>query len=79
MRFIHETKTNAALGSILGSNLTPKTGELICRRTVLADDITIESRIVVDIDNAERGTGIKAPLNQRVIICKITRIELVCT
>jgi len=76
-RLVHQTKGYLVVALVLRRNLRPKTGELGVGRASLAYDGTVPTSIVVDVNNAKRGTGVQATLDLSIVGLPVVGIE--CT
>jgi hypothetical protein len=72
---VHQAKGNSGVALVLGRDLRPKAGELGVCRSALANDSTVPTGIVVDVDNAKRSTGVQAALDQLVVRGPVVGVE----
>jgi hypothetical protein len=74
-RLIHQTEGDLVVALVLGRNLRPEAGELGVSGTTLTHDGTVPTSIIVDVDNAKRGTSVQATLNQSIVGLPVVGIE----
>jgi len=74
-RLIHQTKGDLVVALVLRRDLRPKACELGVSGTTLTHDGTVPTSIVVDVNNAKRGTGVQATLDLSVVGGPVGGIE----
>lgn len=74
-RLVHQTKSDLVVSLVLRRNLRPETGELGVSGTTLTHDGTVPASIVVNVNNAKRGTRVQAALDQPIVGLPVVGIE----
>jgi hypothetical protein len=74
-RLVHETKGDLVVALVLRRNLRPEAGELGISGTTLAHDSTVPPSVVVNVNDAKRGTGVKAALDESIVGLPVVGIE----
>ena len=74
MRLVNKAKDHSALRSIFGSQLAPQICKLIVRWATLADDASVPSGVIVDVNDTVAASS-QAPLNKHVVLRKVGGIK----
>lgn len=75
MWLVHDAKSDLAAAAVLLGQLSPDACELGVGRTTLADDLTVPSSVIVEVEDAELGARVQAALNEAIILCKVGRVK----
>jgi hypothetical protein len=75
MRFVHDTKGDLGLAAILGCQLLPNVRQLRVGRSTLADNTTVPSSVVVEIQNTQRCTRAQASLYKTVVLLEVGLVQ----
>lgn len=65
---------NLVVRGVLCGDVAPEVSKYVVGRTALSNDLPVEPRIVVDIDNAA-GTRSKASLDQRIVLHQVSLVD----
>lgn len=74
--FVHEAKGDLVVVLVLSCDLRPETRKLGVGRTTLANDRTVPTSIIVNVNNAKRGASVQAALNLLIIGRKVVGVKV---
>ena len=74
-RLVHQAKGDLVVALVLRRNLRPKASELGVRRSSLANDPTVPTGVVVDVNDAKCSAGVQATLDLLVVRGPIVGVQ----